>query len=55
MTKYELVEKAIENGYKADIVDNIPYIYGKYKEVDRFVKSIRYNGSYGIKSEVNNE
>ena len=51
MTKEELVEKLIELGYQAELIDNIPFIFGvsKYSEADKAVKELGYVGTYGVK------
>lgn len=47
MTKQELIDKAIADGYEAEMKDGLPYIYGVYKKVAKFVKSVGYKGSWG--------
>lgn len=51
MSKEELVNKLIELGYKAELIDNIPYLYNiSYSKADKVIKDIGYIGTYGVKN-----
>lgn len=52
MDKLELVIKLIELGYKAEIIDGLPYIIGlNYPQAEKLVRGLGYKGSYGIRKE----
>lgn len=51
MTKIELVNKLVELGYQAEMIDNIPYVLNiSYKKASKVVKEIGYDGTYGVKN-----
>lgn len=53
MDKLELVIKLTEMGYKAEIIDGIPYIISlNYTQAEKLVKELGYKGSYGIRKEL---
>ena len=51
MTKEELVNNLNQLGFQAELIDNIPFIFGvsKYTEADKVVKELGYVGTYGVK------
>ena len=51
MTKEELVNNLNQLGFQAEMLDNIPFIFGvsKYTEADKAVKELGYVGTYGVK------
>ena len=52
MNKLDLVIKLIELGYKAEIIDGLPYIIGlSYPKAEALVRGLGYEGSYGIRNE----
>lgn len=52
MDKLELVIKLTEMGYKAEIIDGLPYILNvSYTQAEKLVKELGYKGSYGIRKE----
>lgn len=52
MDKLELVIKLTEQGYKAELIDGLPYIIGlSYPQAEKLVKELGYKGSYGIRKE----
>ena len=51
MTKIELVNKLVELGYQAEMIDNIPYVLNvTYSKASKIVKEIGYVGTYGVKN-----
>lgn len=52
MDKLELIIKLTEQGYKAELIDGLPYIIGlNYQQTEKLVKELGYKGSYGIRKE----
>lgn len=52
MDKLELIIKLTEMGYKAELIDGLPYIIGlNYQQTEKLVKELGYKGSYGIRKE----
>ena len=52
MGKLELIIKLTELGYKAEMIDVLPYIVGvNYTWAEKLVKELGYKGSYGIRKE----
>ena len=51
MSKEELVNKLVELGYQAEMIDNIPYVLNvTYSKASKIVKEIGYVGTYGVKN-----
>lgn len=54
MDKLELIIKLTEMGYKAELIDGLPYIIGlNYPQAEKLIKEIGYKGSYGVKRRSN--
>lgn len=52
MSKLELIIKLTEQGYKAELIDGLPYIIGlSYPKAEALVRGLGYEGSYGIRKE----
>lgn len=52
MDKLELIIKLTELGYKAELIDGLPYIIGlNYPQTEKLVRELGYKGSYGIRKE----
>ena len=52
MGKQEFIDKLVVMGYKAEIIDGLPYIIGlSYPKADALVRGLGYEGSYGIRKE----
>ena len=50
MDKLELIIKLTELGYKAEIIDGLPYILNvTYPKADKLIRELGYKGSYGVR------
>lgn len=50
VSKIDLVNKLIELGYQAEVVEGVPYLYNlPYAKADKIIKKLGYKGSYGVK------
>ena len=50
MSKQELIDKLIDLGCQAEIVEGVPYIFNlPYPKADKIIKELGYKGSYGVK------
>lgn len=51
LSKYALVAKLTSLGFKADIIDGLPYILDvSYDTAEKAIKSLGYEQSWGVKN-----